>query len=256
MRSISGWIFDIKRFAVHDGPGIRTTVFFQGCPLHCPWCHNPESLAFARQGRPAPPGARKVAATELIDQLERDRVFFEESGGGVTLSGGEPLSQPGFLDALLAGCKERGLHTALDTCGHAPPHRARPLLRCADLVLFDVKLLSSRELLRHCGVTNRHIALNLQQVMEGPSRLWLRFPLIPGYTDAAGNIELLLKLVEAHAPAIERVSLLPFHPTAAHKYRRLKMANAMRDMPRMSEAGVSELARRLRAVHPDVRIGG
>ena len=256
MTPVTGWIFDTKRFAVHDGPGIRTTAFFQGCPLHCPWCHNPESLAIVRRGRPAPAGARRVTVTELIDEVERDRVFFEESGGGVTFSGGEPLSQSRFLEALLAGCRERNLQTAIDTCGHAPPQKALPLLRRADLVLFDIKFFSSRDLLRHCGATNRHVVVNLEQLLPGHCRLWLRFPLIPGYTDKSDNLDALKDRVREWGDRIERVSILPFHPAAAHKYRRLQVMNPMRDVRRMPEAKALALANRLKAVHPEVRIGG
>ncbi|HDP95070.1 MAG TPA: radical SAM protein [Candidatus Aminicenantes bacterium] len=256
MPSITGWIFDTKRFAVHDGPGIRTTAFFQGCPLHCPWCHNPESVPLIRRGRPVPPGARQLTAAELISRVERDRVFFEESGGGVTFSGGDPLSQPRFLDALLADCRERSLHTALDTCGHAPPQKALPLLLRADLVLFDIKFFFSRDLLRHCGATDRYIFTNLEQLMAGRSRLWLRFPLIPGYTDTPDNLSALRDRVRAWADRIERVSILPFHPAAAHKYRRLQIRNPMREVPSLPEASVLALANRLKEVHPQVRIGG
>lgn len=256
MATVSGWIFDTKRFAVHDGPGIRTTVFFQGCPLHCPWCHNPESMPFARPGRPVPPGARQVTVAGLIHQVERDRVFFEESGGGVTFSGGEPLSQPRFLEALLTACREKNLRTALDTCGHASPQTALPLLLHADLVLFDVKFFSSRDLLRHCGVSNRHIFGNLEQLLTHGPRLWLRFPLIPGYTDTPDNLTAFENRVREWGDRIERVSILPFHPAAAHKYRRLQINNPMRQVPQLPEAIALALAKRLQAVHPDIHIGG
>lgn len=256
MSAENGWIFDLKRFAVHDGPGIRSTAFLQGCPLHCPWCHNPESIPIPRRDHPAPQGAQWIDVPELVARLERDRVFFEESGGGVTFSGGEPLSQPHFLEALLRECRQRGLHSAVDTCGHAPTDTAVPLLRLADLVLYDIKLFSSSDLHRTCGVGAGWISDNLSALVAAQSRLWLRFPLIPEYTDTPGNLDALLDLVRHCADGIERISILPFHPAAAHKYHRLGIPNPMQGVPMLPEKAAQKLLDRLKAIHPEVHIGG
>lgn len=250
-----GYIFDMKRFAVHDGPGIRTTAFFQGCPLNCPWCHNPESRDVPGKEKRLN-GTEEITVPELTSRLERDRIFYEESGGGVTFSGGEPLSQPHFLDALLSACRERGLHTALDTCGHAPPGGALPLLRRADLVLFDIKILSSRRHLQVCGTDNTRIMANLEGLLDSGNRLWLRFPLIPGYTDSEDNINGFEDLVRRKAHGIERISILPFHPAAEHKYRRLDKTNPMQGVPLLAENQAAALKNRLDAIHPAVHIGG
>ena len=199
--SETGLVFNLQRCSIHDGPGIRTTVFFKGCPLRCTWWVCPiEEGGAAPAGVPwnrelcigcgscvdaCPADARELAgreyeAGELVDTLERDRVFFDASGGGVTFSGGEPLAQPEFLAACLRECRRRGLHTAVDTCGLAPRETLLEIARLADLVLYDLKHMDSDRHLEETGVGNRAILDNLRALNESDANLWIRIPLIPG----------------------------------------------------------------------------
>ena len=168
-----GVIFDIKRFAVHDGPGIRTTIFLKGCPLSCWWCHNPESRSDEPQQSvrhltleggifdKEEITGYEVGVDEIIQQVERDRIFYEESGGGVTLSGGEPLNQPQFCRELLRSLKTSGFHTALDTTGYAPEEDILSVMPFTDLFLYDLKLMDETEHLKYTGVSNKGILENL-----------------------------------------------------------------------------------------------
>lgn len=268
----SGCVFDIKRFAVHDGPGLRTTVFFKGCPLTCLSCHNPEGqraepelvfrpdrctgcgdcvsacgldalslsegvlkVAWDRcdlQGSCEDvclPGALEISgrmreAQEVIEVLERDRVFYDQSGGGVTLSGGEPFAQPGFLRELLVECRRRELPVVLDTCGHVDPETFRKLSVLAAGLLFDLKLMDQHRHEAFAGVHNRWILENLEWAARaaavGEPTLTVRVPLIPGINDDRENLEAtaaFLASLEGPPP----VDVLPYHRLGVDKYRRL-----------------------------------
>lgn len=263
----TGTIFDIQRFSVHDGPGIRTTVFFKGCPLRCAWCANPESQERRPQlllkdsrctacGRclPACPeravrfmkdGQRRIAwkkctqclrcveacetgalsvtgreATvgEILNEVERDRAFYESSGGGVTLSGGEPLLQPEFAVRLLALCREAGLHTALDTSGFADPDILRAVIEHADMVLYDIKTLDDGRHRTYTGVGNALI-LDNARLVAGRVRTWFRVPLVAGVNDREGEIRGIAAL--ARELGVEKISLLPYHPGGRDKKRQI-----------------------------------
>jgi pyruvate formate lyase activating enzyme len=255
--SQTGLIFNIQRFSVHDGPGIRTTVFMKGCPLSCLWCSNPESQAFEPEliirdakctgcGSCIPhckenaitinaKGKRKTDRTKclscfscldackfdaiescgrletvenIVEEILRDKLFYKNSGGGVTVSGGEPLMQSKFVSKLLRVCKEEGLHTVIDTTGHAPWHSFQQVLPWTDLILFDIKHLSSDEHLRTTGVENQRVLENLRRV-SGMTRIWLRVPLIAGYNDSEEHILSIATL--AKEIGAEKISLLPYH---------------------------------------------
>jgi len=258
---VRGRIFNVQRYSLHDGPGIRTTVFLKGCPARCLWCHNPESQSFAPEvlvvetrcvscgtcatvcahGAP-PPGsslctacgacveacpaaARQLAGREttvdaVIEEVLRDRVFYEESGGGVTFSGGEPLAQPEFLKRLLEACRAAGLHTAVDTCGFASRERLLALAPLVDLFLFDVKLVDDARHLSLTGVPAAPILDNLRALAAVHANLWIRVPIVPGHTDGEADLAATAALV-AGLPGVRRVSLLPYHRTGAPKARRL-----------------------------------
>jgi len=263
-----GVIFDIKRYAIHDGPGIRTTVFFKGCPLSCSWCHNPEGIASSGElifrnnrcvgcgecftackkgaisfvhGKPeidrkicdlcgectsaCPSTAlemigKSISKQQLVEEIEKDRVFFEESGGGVTFSGGEPLQQADFLRAVLKECKKRGIHTALDTTGFAPYEVIETIKPYVDLFLYDLKMMDEKKHLEFTGVSNTLVLDNLKKLSQNGSSVQVRIPLIPDVNDTGDCIRKIASFI-ADQPSLKDVSLLPYHDIAAQKYERL-----------------------------------
>jgi len=266
---MKGLIFDLKRYAVHDGPGIRFNIFFKGCPLHCLWCHNPEGVSFqpelmlmpsrcARCGdcvRSCKYGAlsqdpegqvqadrsrctlcrdcleacqreaidivgREFTVEEIVAEAEKERVFFEQSGGGVTLTGGEPLAQPEFTGSLLEALKRRGLHTALDTSGYAPPEAFRRLSEKADLILFDLKLMDDKRHREYTGVSNQLILSNLKVLDNLGKPIWVRFPLIPGVNDDDQNLNAMADFL-SDLKSVQQINVLPYHKGGVEKFRRL-----------------------------------
>lgn len=229
-------IFDIKRFAIHDGPGIRSTVFFKGCPLTCRWCHNPEGIRkntehFTRElvldgmtlHREVEVG-RWIAVEELMDELERDRVFMEESGGGISFSGGEPLQQPDALFSLLEMSRKRNIHTAVDTSGYASVDNIRRVCECSDLILFDLKTMDDEKHRKYTGVSNRRILGNLEKALEGSADVVVRLPLVSGFNDSSEEIGSMLAFLR-RLDGLEAVDILPYHPFGTHKYRRFNRKN-------------------------------
>lgn len=229
-----GIIFDIKRFAVHDGPGIRTTVFFKGCPMRCPWCHNPESWIKEPQTME---GKDQVGYETNIDnimkEIEKEVIFYDESGGGVTFSGGEPLLQPEFLAGLLDRCHKHSIHTTIDTSGFTSASVFQGLVEktSADLFLFDLKIMDDKEHQRITGVSNQPILANLQTLCEKQCRTIIRFPVIPGFTDTNENIEALghhlRSLNQQNPKTLKSIHLLPYHRIATGKFRRLGIKNEL-----------------------------
>ena len=220
--SASGVIFDIKRFAIHDGRGIRTTIFFKGCPLNCHWCHNPESQKKEPEETVANKTiAQRVSVDDVMAEIEKDILFYDESGGGVTFSGGEPLMQPLFLKALLDECTKHDIHTILDTSGYAPAHIFNSIIDKVDLFHYDLKIMDSRLHQAYTGVPNRRINENLKTLSKKKKKVVIRFPVIPGITDTPGNVEQVAEFISS-LEGIDEIDLLPYHGTAAEKYRRLK----------------------------------
>ena len=218
----TGTIFNLQHYAVHDGPGIRVTVFLKGCPLRCWWCHNPES----QTPQPDAHVGRVMRVSEVMREIEKDVIFFDESGGGVTFSGGEPLMQPEFLRALLFECQRRAIHTALDTSGYAPPDVFEAMLPLVDLVLYDLKLIDDAAHRQYTDVSNAPILRNLALLAASHKPLRLRFPVIPGITDTETNLRDIWR-VAAALPERPRIQLLPYHRIAAGKYQRLGWLNQM-----------------------------
>jgi pyruvate formate lyase activating enzyme len=226
-------IFDIKRFALHDGPGIRTTLFMKGCPLQCKWCHNPEGLKFEPEeyienrevdGKIIPVTrvyGRKVETGKLMDELLRDKVFFETSGGGLTFSGGEPLMQHEPLLQMLIEAGAAGVHRAVDTSGFADRDILMQVAEHTDLFLYDLKLMDPKRHLEFTGVDNAPILENADRLMEHGANLVFRIPVIPGVNDTDEEQMAFAKYLQQREGRINEVHLLPYHRTAQNKYRRL-----------------------------------
>jgi pyruvate formate lyase activating enzyme len=304
MSQPSGAVFDVKRFAIHDGPGIRTTVFFKGCPLSCLWCHNPESQraqpellywaercagcgacvaacpvdAVSLEGGSAvtnrslctgcgacievcPSQAREIAGEvwslgRLLDAVERDVLFYDESGGGLTLSGGEPLAQPEYAQAALAACRDRRIHTAVDTCGFAEWDVVDAVASQTDLFLYDVKHLDDDRHRELTGVSNARILENLEQLSEADRRIWIRYPIIPGENDAEGEIVALGRLV-SRLKTVDAIHLLPFHRGGERKRTRLGLSPTSLPMDASAAASADAAATVLRQlVDAEVQVGG
>ncbi|MFA5263094.1 MAG: radical SAM protein [Opitutaceae bacterium] len=221
-------IFDIQRCSLHDGPGIRTAVFIKGCPLRCKWCHNPEALSPRPQWMDGPTPAesgrmvgRETGIEEILELLERDRTYFELSGGGLTLSGGEPMSQFDFTLALLQAAKNARFHTCLDTSGEAPWKRFSETLPFVDLYHYDYKA-TGRELHHELvGSSGDRIRENLLRLLELGAPVILRCPLVPGINDQDEHLRTIASFAAAH-PWM-KVDILPYHELARDKRRRLHM---------------------------------
>jgi pyruvate formate lyase activating enzyme len=289
----TGRIFDIKRFAVHDGPGIRTTVFLKGCPLRCVWCHNPEGISpepelvrYAQrclgcgacvsacphtaheivEGR-APVyhrdrctrcGAcvrscladalallgREVTAAEVMAEVRKDASFYAHSGGGVTLSGGEPLMQSRFARDLLRECKQEGFHTALDTCGHVGWRALRAVLPYVDLVLYDLKHFDSDAHRHYTGATNQRVLRNLRRLAERAVPVEIRLPLLPTINDSPEAADAVAALL-APLGNITAVRLLAYHRLAGSKYARLGRENTLPNVPAPSGSDLTRVADRI-----------
>ncbi|MDR2414383.1 MAG: glycyl-radical enzyme activating protein [Odoribacteraceae bacterium] len=237
---MQGIIFDIKRYAIHDGPGIRTTFFFKGCGLHCHWCHNPESqlpgkiLArkILRVGQlehaEEQEIGRAVTVGEIVAAAERDLLCYEESGGGVTFSGGEPLLQPAFLASCLEACKGRHLHTCVDTAGAARAGNLDEICRWTDLFLYDVKTMNPRKFKHFAGDGFHLVRENLERVARAGKEMIIRVPVIPGFNMEREDAREIIAFLDG-LPAPRRVQLLPYHRHGVDKYARLGREYKMGD---------------------------
>ena len=251
-----GRLFDIQRYSIHDGPGIRTTVFFKGCNLRCAWCHNPESqspnpqmLVYKNKCTKCgkckekcpnnlekcvlcgkctlycPHDAREICGKEytvdeVMREIRKDKVFYETSGGGVTCSGGECMLQIDFLCALLKKCKENGIHTAVDTAGHVPWEYFERILPYTDLFLYDVKCDDSETHKQYTGVGNELILQNLAHLLRHRSPVWVRIPVIGGVNDTVAQMERIRDFLHTHGTP-QKIELLPYHAMGEHKYAAL-----------------------------------
>jgi pyruvate formate lyase activating enzyme len=265
---MSGILFDIKRFAVHDGPGIRTTVFFKGCPLSCLWCHNPEGLSpdivcisksthFGdKTFTEVQPVGRLYTKDEVLKELLKEKIFMEESGGGVTFSGGEPTLQSDFLLDLLKSCRSEGIHTAVDTTGFVSWEILERISLYTDLFLFDIKLIEN-ELHEKCtGVSNKLIHENLHKLLENRNQVRIRIPLIPEITFTEKNINETLHFLSGLKHAIAGVDLLPYHNTATHKYVKFGLKNNFKGVKSLNMSDLNEVKQQFLDAGFNVKIGG
>jgi pyruvate formate lyase activating enzyme len=303
---LTGTIWEIKRYALHDGPGIRTTVFLKGCPLGCLWCCNPESqngeteLSWLEENclgcdcclhicpkeaicrdeegkrriRPEVcdlcglcaercPGdalqllGKRVTVDDVLGEVAKDSLFYSRSGGGLTLSGGEPAFQPEFALEILRRYKieERGRHTTIETCGHVPWSHLERVLAYTDLVLYDIKVMDPEEHRRFTGVDNQLILENVVRIAQMEKGLVIRVPLIPGYTDSQENVRRTAEFVR-ELPGVEEVHLLPYHRLGEPKYPRLGREYALQGTDVAPPERVDILRRIVQGVGLRVRIGG
>ena len=263
-------LFDIQRTSLHDGPGIRTAVFLKGCPLRCIWCHNPESQSRKREISFRPEacatcgeceglvglaklrslqdleslpeclyGARKTTGREMsveavMDEVCKDRRFYEKSGGGLTISGGEPMLQPEFTLKLLQAAKAEGIHTCLETCGWASERAYRQALPFVDLFLFDYKATDPETHRRLTGVDNALILANLDLLYQNGASILLRCPLIPGVNDDPEHLAGIAALDKKY-PGLQGIDLLPYHNTGNSKYEQYGLVNPLPVLETASE---------------------
>jgi pyruvate formate lyase activating enzyme len=267
MSEVKGIVFDIRRYSTHDGPGIRTTVFLKGCPLRCCWCHNPESQECEpfRISKKVRIGTtiltmedwcgRKMTVREVLEEAERDRPFYEESGGGVTFSGGEPFLQPEFLLAALRECRRRSLHTCVDTCGYVDFQLLQDITPWIDLFLFDLKIIDSASHRLHTGEDNEVILRNLRHLLADKRTVTVRFPLIPGYTDDRDNIDQIATLILNINNSTE-ISVLPYHSMSEDKYRRLGKTSIRIPGQSPSQEQIDRVVERFHRLGLKVKVGG
>ena len=222
-------VFNVEKFATHDGPGIRTVVFLKGCPLRCRWCHSPESWNFGIESySDGETIGREISADELMAEVLKDKDFYEATGGGVTLSGGEPLARPEFCEAFLSKAKAAGLHTAVETSGFAAEPAVGRLLPLVDLWLYDVKELDPAA---HQAYTTRPLApilANLRQIDRShrerrTGAIVLRCPMIPGLNDDSAELRRIASLADGLA-SVSRIDVIPYVPYGVEKAKRLGVA--------------------------------
>jgi pyruvate formate lyase activating enzyme len=304
-QGIEGVIFNIQHYSIHDGPGIRTTVFIKSCPLRCFWCQNPESqlpqpelfFDFERCAgcgkcvQACPKGAiqlnggksetirdlcdgngkcaevcpnearnmmgRRVTVGEVFKEIKADEIFYERSGGGVTLSGGEPLSQPKFAAALLQLCREAGIHTVVDTCGYAPWSTVKQVLQYADLVLYDFKHMDPVEHKKYTGVSNDLILENVKKIYHELSiPILARVPVITGFNDSAANIFAIAGFITSELGTSVKVHLLPYHRLGETKFERLEQKDKIVPLEPPSEEHLLELKKMMESFGLEVFLGG
>lgn len=222
-------IFNVQKFSVHDGPGIRTTIFFKGCPLACPWCHNPESQRFEAEMMEGRYGGRDAVGTyypisELVRQAMQDQIFYERSGGGVTLSGGEVLAQPmGYIAELVRVLAEKGISVGIDTSGAVPFTAFESVLPYTDFFLYDMKLFDDERHRQYMGQGNKQILANLKRLSDAGAVLYLRLIMVDGVnTDGDRDIRPFQDWLQAQQIRVETIHLLPYHELGRHKYEALQ----------------------------------
>lgn len=304
-----GTIFQIQPYSIHDGPGIRTTVFVKGCPLRCLWCHNAESQSPKPQlmvhaslckgcgscvavcGKKAislKKGIKNdiaqndwascdncgrcvqvcryraremkgyvISAEEAFSRAAQDRLFFDSSGGGVTISGGEPLMQPEFTKAFLMAARKEGIHTAVETCGFAGRETALEVLSYADLVLYDLKAMDRDIHKKLCGVDNVAILENLRALFwQRSSKICIRMPVIPNYNDSREGVEMAARFIQKELDSSVRVHLLPYHSWGNEKYEKLGEGERKLDSFVPSDMYMKELCRLFSDYGVQAQVGG
>ena len=266
---MKGLIFSVKRYAIHDGPGIRVTFFMKGCPLSCWWCHNPEGISplpetvgevhriGEKEFRSTEEAGKYYSTDEILKILDRERIFFTESKGGVTFSGGEPLQQNEFLLEALKACKANGYHTTVDTSGYTSPQNYLAIIPYTDLFLFDIKHLDDEKHVTCTGVSNDQILENFRLILESGTDIYLRIPVVTGYNDDDDHLMKLKSFLKEHkAENLRMINLLPFHKIGSSKYKKLGIPYMMGDVVQPSRQRMNELKSYFSEVGIRIKIGG
>lgn len=301
---MTGRVFDIKRYSIHDGPGIRTTVFLKGCSMRCLWCHNPESVDPGAElmhwpsrcarcyacVKACPKSAiskdaagavvidrnkcdlcgkcaeaclydamqmvgRDLSVEDVLAEVEKDRIFYEQSGGGVTLSGGDPFVQAGFAEAVLDACRSRGISTAVDTAGYTKNGGLDRLASKADLILYDLKCMGDARHKEFTGVSNVPVLDNLKRLAAARTEIWVRIPLVAGVNDGDDNIRRTIAFL-ASLKTIRRVGILPYHSGGLEKARRIGQESHFRKFETPNEDRIAAIEAAFRDAGFEVRRGG
>jgi pyruvate formate lyase activating enzyme len=265
---LEGLVFDIKRFAVHDGPGIRTTVFLKGCPLSCIWCHNPEGISpdIVTVKKTVKLGDKKFIDSEIVGkhysvddlmhEILKEKIFMEESDGGVTFSGGEPLRQHEFLVEMLRKCKEAGIHTAVDTTGLASHETIEKVSEYTDLFLYDIKLINEENHKKYTGVSNIRILENLRYISQKGLAFRIRIPVIPNLVYTDENMNDIIMFLNTLPVIPQGVDLLPYHNTAAHKYNKFEIKNSLSNLKSLTKDSLKDLKKKFENAGFVTTIGG
>lgn len=263
-----GLIFDIKRFSVNDGPGIRTTLFFKGCPLTCSWCHNPEGRFCdieefeivrkldEKEFRHKEVIGKYFSVCDVMLEIEKDAVFYETSGGGVTFSGGEPLMQPEFLLLLAENCALRNIHTSLDTSGYCDSTTFKDIIPKIDLFLFDIKTMDIDQHLKSTGVSNELILANLNILAKSGKDFIIRMPLIPGINNSIDAILKIKDYLKYLPNSRKEIHLLPYHSLAHNKLRRYDMKEKIQQFPAIGDDELNIATHEFGQIGYHVKIGG
>jgi pyruvate formate lyase activating enzyme len=266
---MKGLIFSVRRYSIHDGPGIRVTFFMKGCPLKCRWCHNPEGIS------PFPEmviqtnkiGEREFSKNEevgtyysvedILEIIDKEKVFFKQSKGGITFSGGEPMLQVEFLLEALKECKKNGYHTAVDTSGYSSADNYRSIIPFTDLFLFDIKHLDDVKHIESTGVSNTGIIENYRHLLESGKDIMVRIPVIPGFNDDTDHLERLKNFISSTKTAsLKRINLLPFHKTGSSKYKKFNFPYLMEGIIPPDEEKMQKIKELFMETGIKVKIGG
>ncbi|WP_312702194.1 trans-4-hydroxy-L-proline dehydratase activase [Sedimentibacter sp.] len=295
-------IFNIQKFSIHDGPGIRTTVFFKGCPLKCLWCHNPESQEYEKQilhdpdkcvlcgtcVKVCPHNAIKIEnnvlstdmakcdfcglcevyciqearqivgkcyeVDDVVKEVIKDKIFYEKSGGGVTVSGGEPLMFVDYVEELFKKLKEENIHTAVDTCGAVNFESLERIAPYTDLFLYDIKLMDDEKHKKFIKASNKVILENLKKLSKIHNNINIRMPIIEGVNADVDHIEKVIDFIKDLN--IKKINLLPYHDIAKHKYKKLDMRYEEEKMSKPSEEKMQSFKSMFESKGYEVKIGG
>jgi len=261
-----GIIFDIKRYAINDGPGIRTTVFIKGCPLNCWWCHNPEGIKINIENLNKTKKINskinqnkifgyKINVKNLTNEILKDYIFYKESKGGVTFSGGEPLLQIDFLHSMLIECKKNNINTAIDTCGYSTIKKIEKIYDHVDLFLYDLKFIEDKQHEKYTGKSNKIILSNLKYLTDKGKKTQIRIPLIPNITDTSENLFSIKQFID-NLRNINEICLLPYNKFAEYKLTKFNKNSKIKKLSTQSDKELNKIKGYFQSKKYKVNIGG